>query len=318
MGAWGTSIFSDDLAQDIRREYNFLLSIGKENREIEETLKQYYSSILNCNDPDEDVFWFALALSEWKKGRLSSAVKEKALSALDVGRDLERWNTLGNKKNYEKRLKALKEFKNIILSPMPVVKKQRKPTVHHCPWKVGSLLAYRIVANKWTLEGHPCYLKYVLLRIIKIVKNPISAILPTEYYDEMMLVGLYNWIGDEIPDPQIAKHLEFIPIKEYTPTPPVNAVDLSLLNSLPEESRKSIANAIISSFEKKIVTCAYLDWQSTKDIVGDITYLDCDESYEHNIPNFFDTSIFSCPLTNYASFDITVAKRMECYFGENL
>ena len=31
MGAWGTAVFSDDLAMDIRSEYNFLVSINKEN-----------------------------------------------------------------------------------------------------------------------------------------------------------------------------------------------------------------------------------------------------------------------------------------------
>lgn len=82
MGAWGTEIFSDDLAQDIRGEYNVLLSVGKSDSDAEKMLINYYSNILNCSNPDEDVFWFALALSEWKKGRLSETVKEKALSAL--------------------------------------------------------------------------------------------------------------------------------------------------------------------------------------------------------------------------------------------
>ena len=99
MGAWGPSIFSDDLAADIRREYNILLSVGKTSEEAEKMLIDYYSSLLNCNDPDEDVFWFALALCEWKKGRLSITVREKALNALDSGRDLERRNNPEKEKN---------------------------------------------------------------------------------------------------------------------------------------------------------------------------------------------------------------------------
>ena len=83
MGAWGTSIFSDDMAMDIRREYSVLLSVGKSSEEAEKMLIKYYSSIMNCNDPDEDVFWFVLALCEWKKGRLSQFVKKKALDALE-------------------------------------------------------------------------------------------------------------------------------------------------------------------------------------------------------------------------------------------
>ena len=54
MGSWGTSVFSDDLAQDVRREYNILLSVGKDNNDIEELLTNYYRNILNCNNPDEE------------------------------------------------------------------------------------------------------------------------------------------------------------------------------------------------------------------------------------------------------------------------
>ena len=41
MGAWGTEIFSDDLAQDIRGEYNVLLSIGKSDSDAEKMLIDY-------------------------------------------------------------------------------------------------------------------------------------------------------------------------------------------------------------------------------------------------------------------------------------
>lgn len=310
MSAWGTAIFSDDMAQDIRREYNILLSVGKSNCEIEKMLTDYYDSVLNCDNPDEEVFWFALALSEWKKGRLSPNVKEKALLALESGRDLKRWNTEENKKNYEKRRKVLEDFKNTINLPMPPEKKLRKPTVHHCPWKEGSLLAYRIVSNKNFLSNHPCYMKYVLLRIIKIAKYPISQLFTTEYYDESMIVGLYDWIGDEIPNPEIVNKIEYTPIRDYSPQKPVNPVDLSLLHSIPEESRQAISLA----FNSRVEMCVDLDWVPTKDAVGDITYLGCDESYKQVVPDFFDVSICSYAMSNFLSFDITLAKKFGSYF----
>lgn len=311
MGAWGTSIFSDDMALDIRREYSILLSVGKENNEIEKMLKDYYSCVLNNGGPDEDVFWFVLALCEWKKGRLSSDVKAKALSALDGGRDLERWNTPGNKKNYEKRKRVLEELRAIILSPMPPAKAIRKPTVHHCPWKVGSLLAYRIIANKELLSNHPCYGKYVLLRVIKVDKHPVSKLFDTDYYDETMLVGLYGWIGDSIPNPEIVSSLEFIPIADYIPQMPNNEIDISLLNGLPEEPRKRVEQAIKAAFRRRIETCAQLDWLPIRNRTGDITYLDCDESFQEHIPDFFNTSITSYSMTGFFAFDITLAKRFE-------
>ena len=316
MGAWGTEIFSDDLAQDIRGEYNVLLSVGKSDSDAEKMLINYYSNILNCSNPDEDVFWFALALSEWKKGRLSETVKEKALSALKKGHDLERWNTMGNEKNYIKRKNALDKFQNLILSPMPTAKKIRKPTVHHCPWSVGSLLAYRIVSNK-QLSGHPCFMKYVLLRVIKIVKHPISHLFDTGYYDESMFVGFYNWIGSEIPDPKIVIDLKYIPIENPSFCSYIHNADLSFSDNLPDGS-SNIMKKIADSFpDERVEKCTKLDWVPTKEAKGDITYLDCDESFQKNIPDFFDLSLSRYSITHFMAFDITLSKRFEPYIGNN-
>lgn len=314
MGAWGPAIFSDDLAEDIRHEYNVLLSFGKENDEVEEILMDYYAEIFGCRDPDESVFWYALALCEWKKGRLSERAKKNALYCLEHGNDLERWNFPGNEKNYKKRLQVLKDFKNTILSPMPEKKKVRKPTVHHCPWKAGSLLAYRIVSNE-IISNDPCFNKYVLLRVIKIKRSPVSVILPTDFYDESMLVGLYGWIGNEIPDPGIVEKLEYIAIEEGDRRPEMPR-DLSILNILSKDDRNEIVDALNSYFSKYVMTCIDLDWMPVRGKRGDITYLGCDEKYEVSIPEFFDTSITSYSMTNFLAFDARLANRMKAYLEQ--
>ncbi|MBQ7049054.1 MAG: hypothetical protein IJN87_00360 [Firmicutes bacterium] len=313
MAAWGTAIFSDDIAAEVRNEYNALLSIGKNDEQIEELLCGYYASILNCGDPDEAVFWFALALCSWKKGRLSDKVKSKALSSLDQGIDLERWRMSRDRKDYMKRKKVLEDLKKTLLSPMPPQKKMRKPNVHHCPWKVGSLLAYRIITNREALEGDPCFGKYALLRVIKIDKNPVSKLAPNEYYDESMLVGLYGWIGAEIPDSKITCNLEYIPIDEEK-VPEVK-IDFSILESLSEESRKRVEQALTEAFQGRIETCAKLNWLPYKNHKGDITCIDCDEIYQERIPDFFNTSILSYSFTHFLPFDVTLSKRLRKYLN---
>jgi hypothetical protein len=311
------ALFFDDMPLHIRKEYGFLVSIGKENNEIEEMLQQYYSNILNCDDPEEDVFWFALAYCEWKKGRLSSYVKEKALSALDSGRELERWNEPGSETEYKKRKKVLSDLKEMLLSPMPPAKKAKKPTLNHCPWPVGSLLAYKIVSNKEHLSEHPCFNKYVLLRIVKIDRSPITKILPEEYYNESMIIGLYNWIGNEIPDQNIVEELEYIPFDELQLLKPTNPIDLSaLVDTFPDELKDTATLALGNLLTPKTVTCMILVLSSIRETAGVITYLGCDDSFKDHIPDFFNTSIYSTPLVHLGTLDITLSKRMAGYLKE--
>ncbi|MGM9636900.1 MAG: hypothetical protein ACI3YK_02835 [Eubacteriales bacterium] len=309
MGTWSPSLFANDLALDVRHEYGALLSVGKTPTEAEQILFDYYSNILDCGDLEEGIFWFSLAHSEWKKGLLSELVKAKALSFME--RDLEAWNHPNNQKNYTRRKKVLSELKTKLLSPLPAPKKISKPTVHHCPWAVGSLLAYKIVTSE-KIKDHSCFGKYALLRVIKINKHPFCKLAPSEYYDETMLVGLYGWIGNDIPGPDIVNKLEFIPIKSYCP-PPIHPLDYPLFDKLSLESRSHIQKTLSDFFQGRTESCAQLDWLPTKCAAEVITCLDCDESFQEKIPEFFDTSITAYSMFSFLSFDITLAHQLEPY-----
>ncbi len=300
MCTWNPALFADELALDVRHEYSALLSVGKTSDEAEKLLCDYYSAILDCGFPDEGTFWFALAHCEWNKGRLSEFTKSKALSLMES--DLAEWDFPGNQKNYNRRKKVLADLKSKLLSPMPAPKKLRKPTVHHCPWPVGSLLSYRIVTSA-NVQNHSCFGKYALLRVIKIQKYPVSILAPSEYYDETMLVGLYGWIGDELPDPGIANELEFIPIKHH------RSPDYSLPDGLSEETRAQAKEWLSERTER----CAALDWLPKKDAPGDITCLGRDESFQEKIPDFFDTSVMAYSMSDFFSFDVTLANCLEPY-----
>ena len=123
MGTWSAALFANDLSLDVRREYGELLSIGKSNEEAESILFDYYKSILEKENPDRPVFWFALAHSEWKKGRLSDFVKEKALEYIRNGSELKYWSVeydpLNSIQNYKKRAKVLCDLEKLLCSPMP-------------------------------------------------------------------------------------------------------------------------------------------------------------------------------------------------------
>ena len=50
MGVWGTAIFSDDTACDIRDEYSALLISGISDEEAEEALLKGYESLIGTWD----------------------------------------------------------------------------------------------------------------------------------------------------------------------------------------------------------------------------------------------------------------------------
>ena len=121
MGTWGPKLYQDDLAEDVRDYYKDQLHRGKKGIDITQELLVQYQIVISDSE-EASVFWFALAISEWKKGRLSRFVQEKALYFLENGKDLERWNSKGNEKNYKKRKKVLDELKRTILSKLDDIK----------------------------------------------------------------------------------------------------------------------------------------------------------------------------------------------------
>jgi hypothetical protein len=90
MGAWGTAIFSDDLAADVRGDWRELLLDGRETEAAAEELLSSYQHAVE--DPDESVvFWLALAAAQMETGRLQVTVRDKALAIIEAGGDVERW-----------------------------------------------------------------------------------------------------------------------------------------------------------------------------------------------------------------------------------
>lgn len=304
MGSWGTGIFSNDLAADVKHEYGILLSVGKKNEQIESMLMEYYADILNKNDPEEDIFWFALSYCEWKRGRLSGYVKEKALCAIESGRDLEIWHAI-HSKNYKQRKLVLDNLGKMLRSPMPPAKKIRKPTVRHCPWPIGSLLAYRLVAD--SINQNPCFGKYVLLRIVAIGRRPLSDIFDTGYYNDSMIVGLYNWIGNTIPQPEIVKNLEYIPISKTRISPQLEYVHRILKEiGLYENSNVS---SIMQRAENNVVVdkCVHLDWTNGASGKGEILLLGQEPNFADDIPDFFRDSLKSSVFSGIGDFDIMLS-----------
>lgn len=174
MGAWGTAIFADDNAADLREDYRKLIGDGLTGPEATDRLIAQWAP---HGDPDlEPVFWLALALTQWSCGRLEPRVKEEALRVIANGSAIRPWASSPDER---KRRAVLEAAKRKLESPQPAERKIKKRVLATCDWERGELIGYRLITGD-----------YVVLRMLDTHIDQGGA------YPECELL---DWRGPEIP-----------------------------------------------------------------------------------------------------------------------
>lgn len=201
MGAWGTSLYANDAACDIRGAYEDKLRRSQTNEEATEGLIRINQDIMGDIE-EEPLFWYALADTQWNYGRLLPFVKEKALEFIDCSEELERWKDSGEKKvlEWENTRKKLKEK---LCSPQPPEKKVSKYRLYKCKWALGDVFAYRF-HGEYSKQMGVCG-KYIIFRKVEEDCWWPGHIVPS--------VHIYMWMGDEIPTLEDVKKLPLLPQK---------------------------------------------------------------------------------------------------------
>lgn len=142
MGAWGTPIFSDDTAADTRDAFSDFIAQGLTPTEATDRLIAESADIL-ADDYDANVFWLALAASQWKLGRLLDTVRDRAVAIIDSGDDLRRWQD-NPKSEINQRKKHLAKLREQLLSPQPKPKKLKPFAKSSTDFKAGDVAAFRL------------------------------------------------------------------------------------------------------------------------------------------------------------------------------
>jgi hypothetical protein len=146
MGIRGVAIFSDDLAADIRSEFRELLGDGLTPAEATVRLQAEYASSLD--DPDEmPVFWLALALTQWKLGRVEESVRRQAVRIIDDGADLARWDDATR----PRRAAVLAKARAELMSEPPRAKRVPRTVREANAWQVGETIGFQLLSGRWTL-----------------------------------------------------------------------------------------------------------------------------------------------------------------------
>ena len=148
MGVWGTDIFSDDTACEIRDTYRDLLGEGWTGEAAKARIVKEFSDLIG--DPAESgVIWLALAAVQWKHGLLDEDTLGRALEVIDSGSDLAIWEAEST--DHEKRRQSLERLREEITSQQPAEKKVEKRVLERCDWPRGSLVTFRLLSGKLTL-----------------------------------------------------------------------------------------------------------------------------------------------------------------------
>jgi hypothetical protein len=187
MGAWGPGVFSDDTAADLREDYRKLIGDGLTGPEATDKLLKDWSPE---GDPDlAPVFWLALALTQWKCGRLEDRVKQRALEVISDGSALRPW--VGGKSE-SKRRSALGAAMRQLQSPQPPPKKIAKKVLHTCEWEPGELIAYHMESGD-----------FIVFRILGLWSDAGGTYPDCE---------LLDWRGPELPSGGL---LNATPVRSY-------------------------------------------------------------------------------------------------------
>ncbi|MCQ1953939.1 DUF4259 domain-containing protein [Arthrobacter sp. zg-Y238] len=116
MGAWGSGIFANDTAADIRGEYREHLEDQIPDEEATRLVIESFGYMLREDNAAE--LWVTLAAAQSQVGRLDDEVKAAALDVIDQGSGLEEWEEEGPEELAE-RVAALQELRNQLTGPQP-------------------------------------------------------------------------------------------------------------------------------------------------------------------------------------------------------
>lgn len=189
MGTWGAALFDDDDAADVRQNYPVWLADAQSDEGATDLAARNFGADFS-RVRDATAFWLALAVVQWKFGRLDNRVLQAVLQIIDDGLDLAKW---ADSPLRVKRQSTLKKIRAQITAPCPPARPLPRPLPVQLPgWEFGEVVAYRMPSGRCAVLHALNYQAWSDLK----VKAPVVTVL--------------NWFGDEVPDEAAVQSLTYI------------------------------------------------------------------------------------------------------------
>jgi hypothetical protein len=202
MGVWGSGLYANDCSCDVRDSYIEYLREQLSNEEAYKKTMENNSEYIG--NEDEPFFWYALADTQWEKGRLMPEVKEKALAWIEAGGGLELWEESANGGTGWK--KTLQKLKLKLESPTPKEKKIRKTVAFETnPWNINDIYAYQFHGPDSKESG--LWGKYIFLQKID----------EDEYYDKKVYlrIQVFDRLFTKLPSLADLNGIRLLPLEPY-------------------------------------------------------------------------------------------------------
>ena len=228
MGVWGTGIFQDDTACDIRDSYRDYLGEGMTGPDATSRILRELGAGFLADPHEAGVVWMAFAAVQWKHGRLDEETKARALGVIESGTDLERWSR--GKKDFAKRKAALDKLRTLITSPQPASKKVPRRILCESRWSEGDIFGYQL------LDG-----RLVLFNVIRH---------HTDKGGKYPVCHLLDWIGEDVPDKRELRTLE---VKQSRPDYKHSIKQMMLVGLGPKWAKRLIEVEVRISMKKQKV-----------------------------------------------------------------
>jgi hypothetical protein len=195
LGVWGTGLFSDDEACDVRDHYRELLEDGVEDAAATQLTVERFRAYLEESD---GVALLAFAVTQSKLGRLDPDIRDRALAVLDRGADLEVWER-DNPKLLPKRRAMLEKARAQLTGQQPLRRRLRPPKRISSGLAAGDVLAL-------ALPRRVTLLRVVRVRSHRLGETPVLEELDFEGTEVPSRDALER-LGPKVTDPIAFAHV---------------------------------------------------------------------------------------------------------------
>ena len=264
MGIWSENLFANDLTCDVRDTYIRFLEQQLSNEIAYRKTYDKYCTLIGTEE--EQLFWYAIADTQWNVGRLMPEIKRKVVDLInnDTGAVFKE----DSDKHILKWKETLLNLKNKLESPMPPEKRIKKPIEFiHNPWNVGDVYAYMFHSSIAVERG--VYGKYILFQKIGDI----------EWYDNITLsiVQVYNKVFDFFPEISVIHDIPLLPLvssdiinlklaeseddyKKYFNRFFKAIMNYSKKRNYPKKYFTFVGNSFVKNIKYDYTQCTELDW----------------------------------------------------------